>query len=212
MDREAQAAIEQRSQSPSWAALGFSRREEWDWTYRTDAAPVISPGPGGLCDRSRQRWEAMGPCEASGASSGSSSEGAHEPGRETSRPRTLEGDSSLHWVDDESDDQSDDYLVSENAAWLKQAMGEANSPQFETEFKLYEDFLDELGVSSLTAQFVCFSNGWLLRLRWWSMVNPAGIKGRGAPHCRLRDTTLRVLHGTGVITRTSVQSERTAAV
>ena len=103
VDREAQAAIEQRSQSPSWAALGFSRREEWDWTYRTDAAPVISPGPGGLCDRSRQRWEAMGPCEASGASSGSSSEGAHEPGRETSRPRTLEGDSSLHWVDDESE-------------------------------------------------------------------------------------------------------------
>lgn len=46
-----------------------------------------------------------------------------------------------------------------------------------------------------------FAHGWEMRLRWWAVVNPGCEEKRGLPYCRLRDTVLRSLHGSGCITK-----------
>ena len=56
--------------------------------------------------------------------------------------------------------------------------------------KLYEDYLTDLGIASLTARLRLHSAGcWEVRLRWWACVNPGCLRQRGLPHARLRDTT-----------------------
>eukprot|EP01043_Picozoa_sp_COSAG02_P118207 COSAG02_NODE_54785_length_294_cov_0.789744_1_plen_67_part_01 len=40
----------------------------------------------------------------------------------------------------------------------------------ESHTKLYEDYLHDLGIASLTLRFRRYEHGWETRLRWWAVV------------------------------------------
>lgn len=160
----------------AWARSGWSststyrRREEWDWTFRSDFGGIALRGSGaaGACAR---RVEAMRSHRLirTGAKSDAAATDAAE----------------LAW-------QPCDAAAA-GAAWAAE-----EEPVSERHMKLYEDPLAELGVASLSLRLREFDGGWEVRVRWWCCLNPGCLPRRGVPQARLRDTTIRVpLESTG---------------
>mgnify|MGYP004112835747 CR=1 FL=1 len=65
----------------------------------------------------------------------------------------------------------------------------------ESQTKLYEDYLHDLGLATLGLRFRRHERGWEARLRWWAVVNPSGTPHRGVPHARLCDTSYSCVVG-----------------
>lgn len=60
----------------------------------------------------------------------------------------------------------------------------------EQRVKIYEDFLSDLGISSLICRCRHDPKGFELRLSWFASVNPEHEPKRGIPHCQMRYTIL----------------------
>jgi hypothetical protein len=174
---------------------GFlTRREEWDWTYRTDYAPVALSGKGGTKMCGEGPWSALwdasgGLCAKPGGSLGlgkKSGEGA--AASEAATSTAIKEGTALEW----------EMVKGEEPTFDLSAVGAMTTEQ---EVKIFEDYLDEMGLANLTARVRVYEMGWELRMRWWAVVNPLGVKARGTPHCRLRDTTLQFVDGEDYVTR-----------
>jgi len=75
----------------------------------------------------------------------------------------------------------------------------------EQTIKLYEDFLSDLGLASLTCRCRHGPAGFELRLRWFATVNPECAPKRGFPHCRLRDAFLYYDASNRTLRKTSIE-------
>ncbi len=188
VDRADKAAWEARWDSTA----RLQRREEYDWTYRTEyqgelytrachpgdsedsSTTVRMPGYG---SQTIEYWETFRPvclCTNKRTPSG-------KPGVPDRRNSPSTSTSTFVW--EESQLQSEDTV-----SMLGSVVEELHT-------KLYEDFLHDLGIASLALRTRRYEHGWEMRLRWWAVVNPSCTPQRGLPHARLRDTTYRFLNG-----------------
>ena len=202
-DRLDRAAWEARWDS----SATLQRREEYDWTYRTQYQGEVYVHPRSLddCDdssdsmlqtdgrgpRTVDYWEMFRPvCLCTGTRTPRSEADVSNRGRHSaaavSAPR-------LEWEESQSPSPHSLSLQGE-------LVDELHS-------KLYEDYLHDLGIASLTLRFRRYEHGWEMRLRWWAVVNPSCTPQRGLPHARLRDTTYRFLNGGEHLIRDQVEKE-----
>ena len=146
--------------SPWAKASGFTHREEWEWTYRTDFAATCLPASSGTCERTLALWDrrapacskssgvllplSLGPTVAATKAIKSACNGCTD-GERVKESRA----DSLRWLDDPADDGSDACAKEFTAAWRTAAGAplENSGPRRNGEFKLFEDFLDELGLA-----------------------------------------------------------------
>ena len=172
------------------SAATLQRREEYDWTYRTVYrgelhAAGVAGSESGRAARSVEYWLGFRPvclCATArnpGAAANGSSADASNPSR---------------WVEAEGPD----------GPISSAALGAIVE---ETHTKLYEDFLHDLGLASLSVRFRRHEAGWEARLRWWAVVNPTCTSQRGFPHARLCDTTYRFVDGGSELVRTVVEKQ-----
>lgn len=169
------------------------RREEYDWTYRTLYGGEVKVGTehAGCSAASVARWESFRPIHCHDASC------AATPSLATASTAAADPElaASCSWMPMPPDDGSS------AACW-----GELGAVQLEEHVKLYEDYLHDLGITSLVVRFRQHEAGWEVRLRWWACVNPTNRSQRGVPHARLRDTTIRSAPD-GVLQRRTVEKQ-----
>ena len=178
-------ALRETWQRSIWGDMSsYSRREEWDWTYRTDLAGTAFLGKdaAGHCARtvtdlqdhlliktSAPSKRARGPSEAPDATEVKWAACGVAEYEKAVGCKPQAG----------SDLDADDEWSTENViAWRS--------------CKLIEDSLAELGVSRVCLRFREFEHGWEMRVRWWSCLNPGLLPSRGVPHARMRETTVRL--------------------
>ena len=184
-------------QNSYWGAISsYSRREEWDWTFRTDFAGVASRGPraAGACARRAAELQehvliraARTTAPAPLGATGGGGDGAAAADEQTCE--------ALSW--ERCDEAA--FAAAEGAAeeWA------SSEKLVERSCKLYEDNLSELGTSVASVRFREFEHGWEVRVRWWSCLNPGLLPQRGVPHARLREATIRHRFGAPFATKST---------
>ena len=183
------ADLHETWQQSAWGSItNYSRREEWDWSYRTDYGGTVRQGGHaiGSCARAASALQEHVLIRTSNCGSSSNSGTGRASERETSVTEPT-------W----SACSEDEYeaAIGEERLW---GVGAVLSERY---VKLYEDLLSELGVSRCDVRFREFEMGWEVHVRWWSCLNPGMLPKRGVPHARLRETLLRLRYETDVIVR-----------
>ena len=154
------------------------RREEYDWTYRTAYRGALTPstgggGGGGCGGAGVVFWERFRPLCLSSATLGAAATPAEEAGSAAA--------------------QAEEWVELGEAGGIGEA--ELGPVVEESQTKLYEDYLHDLGLATLGLRFRRHERGWEARLRWWAVVNPSGTPHRGVPHARLCDTSYSCVVG-----------------
>ena len=178
-----------RADLAAWAnrwdgAARLRLREEYDWTYRTAYRGDVlgqrrSDDVGGA--ETVAYWESFRPiCMCTSRRAYSPSTSSSNPSAASSRAVTEHHGGGVRWRE-----------LGEAEQLVEEAV--LGAVQEESETKLYEDYLHDLGVATLSVRFRRHAHGWEARLRWWAVVNPSRTPQRGVPHARLCDTVYRCL-------------------
>ena len=166
----------------AWAeTTAYSRREEWDWSYRTDYAGTAHAGAAaaGLCERRVAVLEEHRLICAA---------------RKRPKADPEAAEAALPWAACSAEEA--EAAEGGAAAWA-----DADEATAERTLKLYEDWLSELGLCNLCVRLREFEHGWEVRVRWWFCLNPGREPKRGVPHARLRESTTRLRYGAAALVR-----------
>ena len=209
--------LEQAWLDSAWSSQStYSRREEWDWSFRTTYGGEVGRGAEGVgaCERRvAQRCQhgliraglpkLPGMGMGAGASAGEGGEASGAPPPEwiecspdamaapwdpKPRPMRVDGDSKDGVGGGAAADD-------EGAEEEKDDDDDDEEVPIESTLKLYEDFLSELGITQLLLRIRRYDAGWELRLRWWVCLNARCEPRRGVPHARMHDTTYVCVFG-----------------
>ena len=209
--------LEQAWRDSAWAdSTSYTRREEWDWSFRTtyEGTVVRDAAAVGECERKVAQRCQHGliraaftkPAAATGAAAAeTTAAAAAAAAAETvvDWRKGTDADFAAPWdvaaakegggATDCAQGGAADGAAGEEEDDDDDDEEEERQVLVEKSLKLYEDWMSELGITQLLVRFRRYQSGWEVRLRWWICLNPRFESKRGVPHARMRTTTYRLL-------------------
>ena len=210
--------LEQAWLDSPWSSQStYSRREEWDWSFRTTYGGQVGRGTAavGACERRvAQRCQhgliRAGLPKLPGVGAGVGAGAGAGAGAGTGAGGDA-GEVQPEWVECEPGAMAAPWDPKPRPARgdgdRKDGGGDEEEDDddddddddeevpIESTLKLYEDFLSELGITQLLLRMRRYDAGWELRLRWWVCLNARCEPRRGVPHARMHDTTYVCVFG-----------------